>query len=147
MGSRRPRRGTRSEDAVVTTFQACAACILLSMPSLLLAAEGTGNLPRCFFAAYLPSWSVTAEQGIDRDVVELPDRIDVVQLAFMRPDASYASDSGFVGTGLEFSYPASVLKDSLALLRARRPDIKVLVSVGGETYANWTELNSTAISE
>src|SRR5215207_1498340 len=115
MGSRRRRRGTRSEDAVVNyafvTFQACAACILLSMPSLLFAAEDTGNLPRCFFAAYLPSWSVTAEKGIDRDVVELPDRIDVVQLAFMRPDASYASDSGFVGTGLEFSYPASVLRD------------------------------------
>ena len=87
-----------------TTFRVWAACILLSLPSLLFAAEGTGDLPRCFFAAYLPSWSVTAEQGIDRDVVELPDRIDVVQLAFMRPDASYASDSGFVGTGLEFSY-------------------------------------------
>jgi chitinase len=122
------------------------AAITLSSQMMDVLAGGTPGRP-CTFVAYLPSWSASAhETAIDLDISQLPDYVDVIQLAFMRPDASYSSQSGFSGTGLEFPYPVSVLKASIAALKARRPNVKVLASLGGETYSRWDKLNAQAIA-
>jgi len=102
----------------------------------------------CILAAYLPSWSASAHgTSADVDISQLPNYVNVIYLAFMRPDASYSSQSGFLGTGLEFPYPVSVLKDSIAALKARRPSVKIFASLGGDTYSRWDKLNVQAIAE
>ena len=64
----------------------------------------------------------------------------------MRPDSSYTGGVTFAGTGLDFSSDASVIKDSIALLKSRNPKTKVLVAVGGATYTSFNNLNAAAIA-
>ena len=42
-------------------------------------------------------------------------------------------------------YSGSVLKASLAALKMRNPGVKILISVGGETYTNWHKFDREAI--
>jgi chitinase len=126
--------------------------VAISLTAITLSFDGVANgmVGRpCILAAYLASWSASAHgtPPIDVDILQPPDHVDVIYLAFMRPDASYSSQSGLLGTGLEFPYPVSVLKASIVALKARRPSVKVLASLGGETYSRWDRLNVQAIAE
>jgi hypothetical protein len=42
----------------------------------------------------------------------------------------------FTGTGLEFSSAGATVRDAVALLKARQPNTRVLLGVGGATYTN-----------
>ena len=43
------------------------------------------------------------------------------------------------------SSDASVVKGAIALLKQRRPQTKVLISVGGATYPNWDKVRAGAV--
>ena len=107
--------------------------VAISLTAITLSLDGVANgmVGRpCILAAYLTSWSASAHgtPPIDVDILQPPDHVDVIYLAFMRPDASYSSQSGLLGTGSEFPYPVSVLKASIAALKHWRPSVKVLPS-------------------
>jgi chitinase len=102
--------------------------------------------PSAHIAAYYQTWS--AEVGptsLDETLVNLPAGLTEVLLAFVRPDIAYAGNLDLRNTGLEVPYPGSVLKASLAALKARLPGIKILISIGGEQYTNWHKLDREAI--
>lgn len=64
----------------------------------------------------------------------------------MKPDTTYAGGATFLGTGLDFSSDPAVVKESIALLKQRNPNTKVLVAVGGATYWEFSKLNTKAIA-
>lgn len=79
----------------------------------------------------------------------LPSYLNVVNLAFMKPDATYTKGSlNYENTGLQFQYPSwTVLKFAVARLHRLHPNTKVLVSIGGPMYTNWGSLNAKAIAD
>ncbi|MEU2801694.1 glycosyl hydrolase family 18 protein [Streptomyces sp. NPDC007117] len=84
----------------------------------------------------------------DAKLANLPAYVGTVILNFMQPDARYSKGSySFQGTGLQFSYDATVVRDAVSLLRQRNPGVEVLVGIGGPTYDNWSGLNVTAIAD
>jgi chitinase len=96
---------------------------------------------------YYESWSDNwAGTGASLRLAKLPSYVNMVLLSFMQPDSSYSGGVTFAGTGIQFSSDASVVKDAIALLKARNPGTKVLVAVGGATYNNWGAINVNAIA-
>lgn len=99
---------------------------------------------------YFMSWAPDSEQinGTLTNLANLPEYINVVNLAFMRPDALYQKGSmTFSGTGLEFQYQdGMVLKNAIVSLHQKHPQTKVLISVGGASYQNWNNFNPVAIA-
>ena len=94
--------------------------------------------PAPHIAAYYQTWSAEAGPLLDETFGQSSHRSDEILLAFVRPDLAYAGDLDLSNTGLEVPYSGSVLKASLAALKMRNPGVKILISVGGETYTNWT---------
>ncbi|MFE6977079.1 glycosyl hydrolase family 18 protein [Streptomyces sp. NPDC057682] len=81
-------------------------------------------------------------------LANLPSYVGTVVLCFMQPDAQYTRGSySFQGTGVQFSFDGTVVRDAVSLLRERNPGVEVLVSVGGATYHNWAGLNVRAIAD
>jgi chitinase len=103
--------------------------------------------PSPHIAAYYQTWS--AEIGptsrLDETLVNLPAGLTEVLLAFVRPDIAYAGDLDLSNTGLEVPYSGSVLKSSLTALKTRNPGVRILISIGGETYTNWHKFDGEAI--
>jgi chitinase len=97
---------------------------------------------------YLQSWSQAWKAtGAETEIAKLPSYLNVVNLTFMRPDCSYTAGShSLAGTGLDFSYDGPTLLAAVTALKAANPGTKVLVSVGGATYATWTGYNPTAVA-
>jgi chitinase len=129
-------RGLRAAIATLS------AMLGLSGPVL---AEGLR--PPMHIAAYYQTWSAKLEpaSSLDRTLVDLPAGLSEVVLAFARPDLGYAGDLDLEDTGIEVPYPGSVLKASLAALKTRLPGVRILVSVGGESYTNWDKFDPEAI--
>ncbi|WP_433662551.1 hypothetical protein ACQPW1_10580 [Nocardia sp. CA-128927] len=100
------------------------------------------------YAAYLESW---AEPGVSEaarsNLANYPSYIGTIILSYMMPDSTYSGGDTFEGTGLQFSYEASVLRGALSALRQRNPDVEILVGIGGGDYTNWSQLNVAAIAE
>lgn len=83
------------------------------------------------FAAYYTSWN--QPYSLDR----LPDRIDIVCLAFVDPALSgYNGGVNLNGTGFGYNWGPDKLKADIALLRSR--GIQVLASLGGGTAGDWS---------
>jgi chitinase len=108
------------------------------------------------FAGY---YGIYAEQvptpnptGADTPLAKLPGYVNIVNVAFMRPDASYSAGSfQLAGTGVEPAYWAvtgagQILRDAITELHRKNPDTKVMISVGGATYFNWATFNPGAIA-
>ena len=99
------------------------------------------------FLAYHSSWyEVRTERPEDTSLARLPAYLTHVALSFAKPDLTYAGDLDLTGTGLQYPYSGAVLKQAIALLKARNPGISVLVAVGGSTYGGWDKLNESALA-
>ncbi len=72
--------------------------------------------------------------------------VDVVVLAFARPDARYAGGLDLGGTGLQFPHPGAVVRDAVARLHRNNPGTRVLLGIGGQTYGSWAALDTGAIA-
>ncbi|MGC4118846.1 MAG: glycosyl hydrolase family 18 protein [Myxococcales bacterium] len=98
---------------------------------------------------YYQSWSDSWQSsGANTALAKLPAYVNVVNLAFMKPDATYQKGSlSLVGTGLDFPYDGPTLRDAIAALHQKNPGTRVLVSVGGATYWNWDGYVPTAIAD
>jgi chitinase len=111
-------------------------------------AQSLSQAEERMFIGYYESWLAKANLSghLDEALSELPASVNIVNLAFMRPDALYTGSLELSGTGFEFPYSGTVLKHSLAKLKQRRPNITVLASVGGDALTNWSGLNTAAIA-
>jgi chitinase len=99
------------------------------------------------FVAYFQSWSEKwSSTGLDTGLANLPSYINAVLISFMRPDCTYQGKLSLGGTGLDFSSDGSVVKASITALKAKNPNTKVLVAVGGATYTNFGSTNVQAIA-
>ncbi len=109
---------------------------------------GSGMPSGELFVGYLQSWSQPWKAtGAETQLAHLPGYLDVVNLTFMRPDASYVAGShSLSGTGLDFPYDGPTLRDAIAALHGAHPGTRVLVSVGGASYATWTNFNAATVA-
>lgn len=100
--------------------------------------------PVAFFGGYFQSWSSSRAA----DISNLAPYVTHVYLAFIRPDNSYSKGSmDFRSAGLEFNFSGSSLKSAVATLHQRNPNTKVLVSVGGASYQNWSRFNAKGVAD
>lgn len=92
---------------------------------------------------YYQSWSSkNTDDGTTTELAQLPAAYSVVNLSFMKTDASYQSgQKTFAGTGLQFNYSPEVLKQAITTLKKRNPNTKVLVAVGGAGTAGKNKIN------
>ncbi len=85
---------------------------------------------------YFPSWSetwVSAATISQSKLASLPSTVTHVFLAFAKPNLTYVKGSfNLAETGIEVPYDGNTLKLTVAAAKAK--GIKVLLSVGGETY-------------
>lgn len=112
-------------------------------------AESGGSIPSAkLFVGYYQTWSDTWKaNGADTVLAHLPTYVNVVDLAFMEPNASYAQGTlSLGGTGIGVPYDGPTLKAAIAALHANSPATKVMVSVGGATYTAWSAFNPQAIA-
>ncbi|KDD71361.1 hypothetical protein H632_c5208p0, partial [Helicosporidium sp. ATCC 50920] len=81
-------------------------------------------------------------------LASIPKYVSHVLISFMQPDAQYTAGSfNFQGTGIQFSYDGTVVRDAIRLLKQKNPHTKVLIAVGGATYHNWAGLNTKAVAD
>lgn len=86
---------------------------------------------------YYESWvhdqAVTARA---HGLANVDPSVNTVYLSFAKPDCTYRKDSKtFVGTGLNFNAPFSVIAGAIEILQSR--NVKVFLAVGGGSY--WSE--------
>jgi chitinase len=99
------------------------------------------------FVGYFESWSEKwANDGNSAKLANLPSYVNVVNLAFMKPEGQYSGNLNIGSTGLSFPYDGKTLKTAITALKKRNPGTKVLISVGGATFTNWGHLNEGAIA-
>lgn len=97
---------------------------------------------------YYESWSEPwVGDGSKARLANVAPYVGVIILSFAQPDARHAPGGGLDGSGLQLPYDAATLKQALAALRARSPETKVLLAVGGATYTNWAGLDGKAIAQ
>ena len=103
--------------------------------------------PAPMLAGYHESWAeprVAAPEATR--LARLPGWVDLVFLAFARPDARYRGDLDLRATGLGFPFDGRFARDAVRALRRRHPAVKLLLSVGGATYADWSALDAGALA-
>ena len=104
------------------------------------------DLPPHVFVAYHDSWNEwPASTPQQTSLATLPGYIDIVLLAFAKPDLTYDGDFDIAGSGLEYPMPGRVLRDAIIALKTSHPNTHVLLSVGGAAYNRWRRLALPAI--
>ena len=106
------------------------------------------EVPQTRFVAFYESWGTRADPklGIDIALAHFQYPVDVLALAFAKPDANFPGGDDISGLGLNLSYGGAVLRSSIAELRRRLPGTKVVISVGGEDYQNWIDFRASNIA-
>jgi chitinase len=95
------------------------------------------------FGAYFESW---AETWSNPSLPAIPCWVSYLYLSFAMPGMSYAAGSmDLTGTGLQFPYNGPTLASHIQQLKANNTAIKVILSVGGSGYTDWSSTNYTAI--
>jgi chitinase len=107
-----------------------------------------GDASSKLFVGYYQTWSDTWKAtGAETVLARLPGYVRVVNLSFMQPNASYASGSlSLSGTGVGVPYDGPTLKAAVAALHGNHPDTRILVSVGGATFTNWSAFDAHAVA-
>jgi hypothetical protein len=128
-----------------------SACALLSL-LLTIAAAVTSSQTRAqgiephAIIIYHDSWDEPpASAAVQTSLAQLPAGINVVILAFAKPDLEYTGGLDLSRTGLEYRFDGRILHNAVTFLKARQPDTRVLLGVGGAAYHGWRHLNATAI--
>ena len=114
---------------------------------LVLGLGSAAAQPAGMLAGYHESWAeprVAAPEATR--LARLPGWLDLVFLAFARPDARYRGDFDLRGTGLGFPFDGRFAREAVRALRWRHPGVKLLLSVGGATYADWSALEAGALA-
>jgi chitinase len=98
--------------------------------------NGTAKITSAITLAYFPSWSETwTSPGKNSKLRELPSYVNTVFLAFGKPNLRYVKGSYDISnTGIGVPYDGKTLAESIRVLKAK--NIKVILSIGGETYWN-----------
>jgi chitinase len=121
----------------------CLRTFLLFVVILICSAA---RLPNHTFVAYHDSWNEPpACLAQQTSLARLPEYIDLVLLAFAKPDAVYRGNFDISGTGLEYRMTGQVLRDAILLLKHRHAGTRVLLSVGGAAYRRWDHFNLPGI--
>jgi chitinase len=114
--------------------------------SLTLSVCQAADIPPHPVVVYHDSWNETpAAAASAMTLASLPAYVSVVNLAFVRPDLVYSGKLDISLTGLEYRSTGQILHDAIALLKARHPATRVLLSVGGASYRNWSALRIDAL--
>ena len=104
------------------------------------------DLPPHVFVAYHDSWNEWPASMPDQtSLANLPEYIDLVLLAFAKPDLTYDGNLDIAGSGLEYPMRGPVLRDAIIALKKSHPNTRVLLSVGGAAYHGWNKLALPAI--
>jgi chitinase len=105
------------------------------------------DLPPHVFVAYHDSWNEwPASMPQQTSLADLPGYLDLVLLAFAKPDLTYDGDLDIAGSGLEYHMQGRVLRDAISSLKKSHPNTRVLLSVGGAAYHRWNRLALPAIA-
>jgi chitinase len=105
------------------------------------------DLPPHVLVAYHDSWNEwPASRPEQTSLANLPNYIDLVLLAFAKPDLAYDGDLDIAGSGLEYPMPGRVLRDAIISLKKSHRNTRVLLSVGGAAYRRWNRLALPAIA-
>jgi chitinase len=124
----------------------CKVVLCLSLSMLATRLAHAGGIEPHSIVVYHDSWNEgAARSAADMSLAKLPGYISVVDLAFAKPDLVYPGKLDLSRTGLEYRNSGDTLRNAIAFLKARRPDAKVLISVGGAIYTNWDRLDEKAI--
>jgi chitinase len=111
---------------------------------------GASGLPSGkLFVGYYQTWSDSYKAtGAETVLAHLPSYVNVVNLAFMQPDTTYAAGSLVLRgtTYLDVPYDGPTLKDAITALHQASPNTKVMVSVGGATLYNWGSFHPEAVA-
>ena len=105
------------------------------------------TLPKKLYIGYFPTWtSSNLVYGKIDLITKVPAYINVLNIAFMKPDCQYNGNLDITGTGLLFTSAGIVFKNSVAALKAKNLGTKILISIGGASYNNWAGFNEQAIA-
>ncbi|WP_207482937.1 glycoside hydrolase family 18 protein [Arenibaculum pallidiluteum] len=111
------------------------------------ASAGETGVPARPFLVYHESWyERPATHGAATTLSILPAYMNMVALAFVRPDLVYAGGLDLQGTGLQYQFTGTVLRDAIAILKRDHPQTRVLLAIGGATYTNWRRLDAEAVA-
>ena len=101
--------------------------------------EPSNMFSSCYYETWSARWTDTPGK---MDLANI-DNADVVNIAFVLPGCRYAlGQKTFENTGLNFSQDFQVVHDAIQLLRKKA---KVMLSVGGASYSDWSTFNPIAI--
>lgn len=101
---------------------------------------------KSMIGVYFESWAMPWTDQSDRSELAKVDKpIDTVFLSFALPNCTYRKGQmSWAGTGLNFSSDFKVVRDAISLLRQK--GIKVLLAVGGASYA-FTPYNAVGCAD
>jgi hypothetical protein len=111
-------------------------CLLLS---LLIGAGAAADelFPQGpLFLGYYQAWQeLPVGTARAMKLAQMPGSLDILAIGFAKPDLSF-DGAGLKGTGLEFppEIDLAMVRKALDLLRAKTPKLKILITVGGESY-------------
>lgn len=126
--------------AVLTT-------VVIVLTMFLPTAQSEPEIPDPIFVGYHETWSETQTTiAEDTRLASMPSSVNVLMLAFARPDMNYLGDLQLAGTGLQVPFAGTVLHDAVRLFKSRNPEAVVLLSVGGATYSRWDDFAPASIA-
>lgn len=143
-----PITGSGSSSPQSITVAGIASTSQVGQPSVSV----PSLIPDRPVVVYFETWAdPSVADGADSLMVTaMPSNVDVVNVSFAKPNLTYTAGSYNISdTGLNWSFGGLNLKQAVTALHARYPNIKVLLSVGGSSFAtstNWNSLNPTAIA-
>jgi len=104
--------------------------------------------PKKLFVGYFETWSEKRKQDAkDTGLARLPPYVNVVNVAFMLPNNKYSGNLDLKSAGIDLPYDGNEAKTAIALLKAKNPETKVLISVGGASYTGWDKFNEAGVAK
>ena len=130
-----------------TCIQACLIALACASAASAQRGPDHGPLRDHPVMVYHESWWERAgTAGPQLTLAQIPPSVDIVALAFAKPDLVYPGGLDLRATGLEYRTDGRVVRDAIAALHRRNPRVRVLLSVGGAAYTGWDRLDENAVA-